>query len=231
VSIDMNPLAKKLALLLYLAMFGAIVINYILGLGWFGPYDKLIVWGCTAFSLLVGRWLKSRAESKAQSGDVVVEALDAQGAVRSDPRARRFIWQTISGVSGVTILLILALAYRDRNRIGLDTYALVGVVMVIIVWRVCWNRFGNISEIEGDDGVTLTFRRRGEIIPVPWRQVESVEVSRPYTFWQVILKVRYLDTSASQTVRFLPLGWRKMTPASAEKLQAALDERRTSQPA
>jgi hypothetical protein len=101
--------------------------------------------------------------------------------------------------------------------------------VAIIDSGVCWNRFGNISEIEGDDGMTLTFRRRGQAIHVPWRQVESVEVSRPYSFWQVTLKFQCLGESGTQTVRFLPLGWRKMTPAVAEKLQSSFDERRMVQ--
>lgn len=225
----MNPLAKKLALILYFAIAGAIFVNYFMGLGWFGPYDKLAMWGFVALAALMGNWLKSRREKKVQGGEVVVDALDAEGAVRSDPRARRFVWQTVSIVVGLIIFVILAQAYRDRSRGDPATYALAAIVMVIIGSGVCWNRFGNISEIEGDDGVTLTFRRRGQTIRVTWSQVESVEVGRPYSFWQVVLKFQCLGESGTQTVRFLPLGWRKMTPAVAEKLQSALDERRMAQ--
>jgi hypothetical protein len=225
----MHPLAKKFALILYFAIFGAIFVNYLMGLGWLGQYGKLAMWGFGALALLVGNWLKSRREKKAQGGEVVVEALDAEGAVRSDPRARRFVWQTVSIIVGLIIFVILAQAYRDSSRGDPATYALAAIVMVVIGSGVCWNRFGNLSEIEGDDGVTLTFRRRGQTLRVPWRQVESVEVSRPYSFWQVVLKFRYLGDAGTQSVRFLPLGWRKMTLAAAEKLQSALDERRMAQ--
>src|ERR1700722_522443 len=98
----MNPLAKKLTLILYLAIFGPIFVNYVMGLGWFGRYDKLVILGFAAFAMLVGNWVKSRAEKKAQIGEVVVEALDAKGGVRSDPGARRFIWQTVLIVAGMT---------------------------------------------------------------------------------------------------------------------------------
>jgi len=222
----MNPLANKLALILYVAIGGAFSVNYLMGLGWFGRYDKIAFWAFIALAGPVGNWLKSRAEKKAQSREVVVEALDAQGAVRSDPRTRRFIWQTVSIVCGVMAFVFLALAYHDRYKDGPFAYVLVGVVVVIVLSYVGWNRFGNISEVEGDDGVTLTFRRGGQTTRVPWTQVESVKVSRPYGFWQVTLKFRYLGDSRAQTVRFLPLGWRKMTPAAAEKLQSAIEQRR-----
>jgi hypothetical protein len=227
----MNPLAKKLTLIVYVAIFGAIFVNYLMGLGWFGRYDKLVMLGLAAFAMLVGNWLKSRAEKKAQIGEVVVEALDANGAVRSDPGARRFIWQTVSIVAGLTIFVVLALAYRDRSQGGAAVYAITAVVMIIIGAGVCWRRFGNISEIQGEDGVTLTLCRRGKAIRVPWRHVESAEVSRPFSFWQVVLKFRCLDGSGTQTVRFLPMGWRKMTPAIAGKLQSALAERRLAESA
>jgi len=225
----MSPLAKRLTLILYLAIAGALFVNYLMGLGWFGRYDKIAMWVFIAFAALLGNWLKTRAEKRTPGGEALVEALDAQGAVRSDPRARRFIWQTVLIVGALTIFVILALAYRDRNKGDPVVYAVVAVVAVIITLGVCYNRFGNISDVEGDDGVTLTVHRRGQTMRVPWRQVESVEVSRPYSFWQVMLKVRNLGESKAQTVRFLPLGWRKMTPAIAEKLQAALEARRMAQ--
>jgi hypothetical protein len=222
----MNPLAKKLTLILFVAIFSALFVNYLMGLGWFGRYDKLVVLGLAGFAMLVGNWLKLRAEKKAQVDEVVVEALDAKGAVRSDPGARRFIWQTVSIVAGMTTFVVVALAYRDRGQGVAAVYAITAVVMMLVVAGVCWHRFRNISQIEGDDGVTLTLCRHGKAIRVPWRDVESAEVSRPYSFWQVILKFRCLDGSGTQTARFLPMGWRKMTPAIAAKLQSALDERR-----
>jgi hypothetical protein len=100
---------------------------------------------------------------------------------------------------------------------------------VIVVSGVFWYRFARISEVEGDDGVTLTLRRGANTTRMPWREVESAEVGRPYAFWQVMLKFRRLGESRVQTVRFLPLGWRKMTPASAEKLQSAIEQRRLVQ--
>jgi hypothetical protein len=226
VRVDMNPLAKKLLLILYFAIFGAIFADYLMGLGWFGRYDKIAMWAFVAFAMLVGRWLKSRAEKKAQNAEIVLEALDAKGAVRSDPRTRRFIWKTVSIVGGIATFVIFALAYRDRNHGDPFVYALVATVVVVTVSVVCWHRFGNISGVEGDDGVTLTLSRRGQTIRVPWALVNSVEVSRPYAFWQVQLKFRGVDESKAQTVRFLPLGWQRMTPAAAEKLQSALEQRR-----
>ena len=129
----------------------------------------------------------------------------------------------------MTAFVILALAYRARNQGGALVNATVFVVVVIITLAVCWHRFGNLSEVEGDDGVTLSIRRGASTTRVPWREVESVEVSRPYAFWQVMLKIRRLGDSKAQTVRFLPLGWQKMTPAVAEKLKAALEQRRLAQ--
>lgn len=104
---DMRPLAKRLTLILYLAVAGALFVNYLMGLGWFGRHDKIVMWAFLGFAALLGNWLKARAEKRTP---VLVEALDAQGAVRSDPRARRFIWQTVSIVGAVTISVILALA-------------------------------------------------------------------------------------------------------------------------
>jgi hypothetical protein len=101
-------------------------------------------------------------------GEALVEALDAQGAVRSDPRARRFIWQTVSIVGALTILVIVALAYRDRNKGDPVVYGLVAVVAVIVTLGVCYKRFGNISDVEGDDGVTLTVHRRRQTMRVPF---------------------------------------------------------------
>ena len=225
----MSPLAKKLALILYFGIAGAIFINYLMGLGWFGRYDKIVMWGFVAVAALVGSRLKARAEKKARGGEVLVEALDAQGAVRSDPGARRFIWTAVSIALGLILFIILAQAYRDLNQRGTTTYVLATVVILIVVWIVFRSRFGNISDVEDDDGITLTLRRRRETIRVPWSEIESVEVSRPYSFWQVMLKFRRLGESKTQTVRFLPFGWRKMTPPAAEKLQAALDQRRATQ--
>src|SRR5690349_14849043 len=37
----MSPLAKRLKLILYLAVAGALFVNYLMGLGWFGRYDKI----------------------------------------------------------------------------------------------------------------------------------------------------------------------------------------------
>lgn len=153
-----------------------------MGLGWFGRYDKIAMWVFVAFAALLGNWLKARAEKRTLGGEALVEALDARGAARSDPRARRFIWQTVSIVGALTILAIVARAYRDRNEGDPVVYALVAVVAVIVTLGVCYKRFGNISDVEGDAGVTLTVHRRGQTMRVPWRQVESVEVSRPYSF-------------------------------------------------
>lgn len=225
----MNRLAKKLALVLYLAVIGALLVDYLMGFGWFGRYDKIAVWVFVTFAGLFGNWRRARAEKAASSGEAIVEALDADGAVRSDPRARRFVWQTVLIVVAVTILVILALAYRDRNRRDPSEYASVALVAVIVTLVVCYKQFGNVGDVEGDDGVTLTLSRRGRIIRVPWRQVESVEVSRPYSFWRVTIKFRYLGESAAQTIQFLPLGWRKMTPTIAEKLRFALERRRLAQ--
>jgi hypothetical protein len=41
----MNPLAKNLTLIVYLAIFGVIFVNYVMRLGWFGPYVKLAMGG------------------------------------------------------------------------------------------------------------------------------------------------------------------------------------------
>ena len=218
-------LGRKLILGLYTAIAVPLFVNYVMGLGWFGPYDKIVFWAFTVPAVLVANWFRTRAEKKADSGELVVPALDANGAVRSDPGTHRFIWRTIAGVVGLTAFVIFALAYRDRNHGGALVSASVFVVMVIIMSAVCWRRFGNLSEIEGDDGVTLSVRRGANTTRVPWREVESVEVSRPYAFWQVMLKFRGLGDSKAQTVRFLPLGWQKMTPAVAEKLQAAIEQR------
>jgi ABC-type Fe3+-siderophore transport system permease subunit len=225
----MNSLARKLVLILYIAIAVPLFVNYLMEFGWFGRYGRIAFWAFVALAALVGSRLKSRAEKKAESGEVVVEALDAQGAVRSDPRARRYIWQTVSIAAGIMALVILALAYRDRNKADPLTYVLVAVAAATCAWYVFGYRFGNISDLEGDDGVTMTFRRGGQTTRVPWSQVESVEVSRPYAFWQVMLRFRHLGDSKVQTVRFLPLGWRKMTPASAEKLQSAMEQRRQVQ--
>jgi hypothetical protein len=81
-----------------------------------------------AFAALLGNWLKARAEKRTLGGEALVEALDARGAARSDPRARRFIWQTVSIVGALTILVIVALANRDRNKGDPVVYALVAVV-------------------------------------------------------------------------------------------------------
>jgi hypothetical protein len=222
-------LVKKLTLGLYAAIAVPLFVNYLMGLGWFGRYDKIVTWGFIGIAALVGNWLRSRAEKKAQGGELVVEALDAHGAVRSDPGTRRFVWRTISVVGGLTTFVILALAYRDRSQGGALVNGTVFVVVVIIALAVCWRRFGNLSEVEGDDGVTLSVRRGANTTRVAWREVESVEVSRPYAFWQVMLRFRRLGDSKAQTVRFLPLGWQKMTPAVAEKLQAAIEQRRLAQ--
>jgi len=225
----MNPLAKKLILVLYLAISGAVFVNYLIGLRWFGPYDKLAMWGWVAFSVLGGNWLTSRAEEKAQRGEVVVEALDAEGAVHSDPKTDRFVRQMAVAVVGASVLISLWVAYRDHGHTQPMANGIALLVLVVIATWVVRTRFGSFSQVETDDGVTLTFRRRGQPTRVPWRQVESVVVSRPYSIWQVVLKFRCPGESGTQTVRFLPLGWRKMTPAVAEKLQSALDERRMSQ--
>jgi hypothetical protein len=224
----MNSIARKIALIVYIAIAVPLFVNYLMEFGWFGRYDKIVFWAFVVLAALVGTTLKSRAEKKAESGEVVVEALDGQGAVRSDPSARRYILQTVSIAGGVMALVILALAYRDRNKADTFTYVLVAVVAAISAWYVFRSRFGNISDVEGDDGVTVSFRRGGQTTRVPWSQVESVEVNRPYAFWQVMVKFRYVGDSKVQTVRFLPLGWRKMTPAAAEKLRSAIEQRRQS---
>jgi hypothetical protein len=41
----MNPPTKRLALILYFTIFGAIFVNYPMGLGWLGRYDKIAMWG------------------------------------------------------------------------------------------------------------------------------------------------------------------------------------------
>lgn len=84
----MSPLAKRLTLILYLAIAGALFVNYLMGLGWFGRYDKIAMWVFIAFAALLGNWLKTRAEKRTPGGEALVEALDAQGAALSDPCAR-----------------------------------------------------------------------------------------------------------------------------------------------
>jgi hypothetical protein len=222
-------LGRKLTLGLYAAIAVPLSVNYLMGLGWFGRYDKIVTWGFLGIAALVGNWFRSRAEKKADSGALVVQALDANGAVRSDPGTRRFIWRTMAGVVGMSAFVVLAMTYRGRIQGGTVVWAFLVAVIVIVLSAVCWHRFGNISEVEGDDGVTLSFRRGANTTRVPWREVESVEVGRPYAFWQVMLKFRHLGESKAQTIRFLPLGWQKMTPAVAEKLQAAIEQRRLAQ--
>lgn len=95
----MKPFTRKLVLFVYLAFVGAWLVNYFMGLGWFHGYDRAVL----ALSLVVihgiGARLKSRTEDRSQSGDVVVEALDSEGAVRSDPGTTRFIQQVIVAVA------------------------------------------------------------------------------------------------------------------------------------
>lgn len=61
---------------------------------------------------------------------------------------------------------------------------------------------------------------------VPWSQAESIDLSRPYSFWQVTIEYRRFGDSRLQAIRFLPLGWQRMTSAAAEKLKAALEARK-----
>lgn len=127
------------------------------------------------------------------------------------------------------MLVCIGTVFRGHGQAQLTVDAFVLLTIVAIVAWVLWKRFGNISQVESDDGATLTIRRRGQTMHVPWSQVESVEVSRPYAFWQVMVRFRRLGESRVQELRFLPLGWRKMTPAAAQKLSSALEARRTAQ--
>lgn len=225
----MSPLGKKLFLVLYFAIFGALLIDYVMGFGWLRGYEKAVILLVVAAGSGISLWLKSRAEKKAPSGEAVVEAPDTEGAVHSDPQTHRFIQQTFAIVLGISLLIFLGMAYRDRGQGQLMENAFVLLTMVVIITWVFWKRFGNVSQVQSDDGETLTLRLRGQTLRVPWSQVESVDVSRPYAFWQVMVKFRRLGESKVQAIRFLPLGWRKMTPAAAERLKSALERRRMSE--
>lgn len=224
----MTPFGKKLFLVLYFALFGALLIDCVMAFGWFRGYDKAAMLLVVAAISGIGLRLKSRAEHTAPSGEAVIEALDPEGAVHSNPQTDRFILQTFAIVIGISILVCLAMAYGDRGRAQLTENAFVLLTMVVIVTWVFWKRFGNICQVESDDGKTLTLRLRRQTLRVPWSQVESVDVSRPYAFWQVTIRFRRLGESKVQAMRFLPVGWRKMTPAAAEGLKSALERRRMS---
>lgn len=155
----------------------------------------------------------------------MIEGLDTEGAVHCDLQAHRLLRQTLFIVIGLSALIFPALVYRDRGQGQTIKEAFTLLTMITITTWVFWKRFANISQVESDDGATLTLRLRGQTTHVPWSQVQSVEVNRPYAFWQVMIKYRRLGEAKVQTVRFLPPGWRKMTPAAAERLKAALEAR------
>lgn len=221
----MSRLTKRLLIALYLGTSGAILVNYLLGLNWFGRYDKIVTWGFIAIAGLFGGWLKSRRERKVDAAEPSVEALDSEGAVRSDPKTQGYIRLVIGISTGICVLVWVSLGYRRHWSGQFQANAVTLLVMVVVFIWVFWRRFGNISQVESDDGATLTLVRGGNINQIPWSQVESVEVNRPYAFWQVTVSYRQLGDSKVQTARFLPMGWRKMTPGMAEKLRAALDSR------
>ena len=185
------------------------------------------MWGFAAIAILLGNWVRPLAERKADSRKIVVEALGPDGGVLSDPRTYRYIVQVIAGALGLSFLVWAGVAYGHRQGSIIGNAATLLVILGCFAW-VFWTRFGNISEVESDDGATLTLRQRGHTSQVPWEQIESVEVSRPYAFWQVTIKFRFPGESKIRVARFLPLGWRKMTPGAAEKLQATLMARKTA---
>lgn len=221
----MSSFAKKLLLVLYFGIVGALLVDYVMGFGWLRGHDWAAMLLVVAAMSGINRWLKSRAAKNAPNGEAVVEALDTEGTVHSDPQTHRFVQQTFAIVIGISVLICLGTVYGDHGQGHLmeDTFVLLTVV-AIAMW-VCWKHFGNICEVESDDGVTLTLRLRGQTVRVPWSQVESVDVGRPYAFWQVMITFRHLGESKAQTIRFLPLGWRKMAPAAAERLKSALESR------
>jgi hypothetical protein len=221
----MTP-ARKVLLVLYVAIMGPLFVDYIMGFGWFHGYENVLMPLLVIVAYGIATRMKSRADEKTQGGDALVEALDTEGAVHSDPKARRFIQQVVAVTLGLLVLIVLGVTHRHRGQGQLGEDALVLLLMIGILAWVLRRQFGNISQVESDDGVTLTLLRRGQTMHVPWSQVESVEVSRPHGFWQVVIRFRLLGESKVEAVRFMPLGWRKMTPATAEKLKLALDARR-----
>jgi hypothetical protein len=221
-----NATLRKWIGALYGVALLPILINFIMGFGWFHPYDKAVLWAAILISVGMSSWLRKHADQKlAQQFDLL--ALDANGGLQSDPAAQRFVLKVAIIVLSVVLLIGAMNWYGHRAKDDFGVQVLVMVMLVVICVTLLRMWYGSIYEIERDAGKVLSLRRGGKVLDIPWSDVQSVSVEKPRGIWQVVLKYRLEGESKDRSVVVIPLGFLKMSTVSAEKLQAALDAKRT----
>jgi len=210
---------------LYATALLPLLVNYIMGFGWFRPYDQAVLLVGILISTGITAWLRKHADQELAQ-QFALQALDAKGGLQSDPAARGFVRKVMVYVLATVVVISAMMWYRDREKDDLSQLLIVLVSLLIIVAVMMRRWYGDVYEIERDEGRILSLRRGGKELDIPWSAVQSISVEKSRGAWQVALKYRLEGETKDGSVVIFPLGFLKMSTVSAEKLQAALEGKR-----